>query len=128
MSLLQVAYVFDILVSLPIVLIPLIGSEAAVQWLFGGQASESRSTRMLIGCLWLAILSCLVVGVAFPIAMSPVLILQLIYKSLWIVFFAVPRWLGGKREEVSGKLACVFLVYIAVYPWLIPWTEIAGAG
>ena len=121
MTLLQIAYLLDAMVSVPVALTPLIGSKTAMRCLLGEELPQNTSVSMLLGALWMAIALCLIAGLAYPLAMSPVLILQLIYKSLWVVLFAVPRWIRGRHDEVSAKIAAIFLTYIAVYPWVIPW-------
>lgn len=124
MSLLQIGFIVDAVVTCPFALATLIGSERAAQLLFRGGLPESPSVRTILGSLWAAILLCSVTGVFFPVAMSPVLILQLIYKGLWILLFAVPRWLSGRAAEVPRRIAGIFVAFVLVYPWIIPWTRL----
>lgn len=121
MSLLQTAYLLDVIVSIPFALTMLIGNERAAGLLFNERLPESDSIRMVLGTLWTAILVCSLVGVFFPVAMSPILILQVIYKGLWLILFAVPRWLGGRATEVPWRIAGIFLSFVLIYPWVIPW-------
>ena len=127
MTLLQIAYLLDIIVSVPVALTPLIGNAATARSLLGEDLPENRSMRSLLAALWMAILLCLVTGLAYPIVMAPILVLQLLYKSLWIVLFAVPRWASGRHDEVSWKLTAIFATYIVVYPWVIPWEALFAA-
>lgn len=82
MTLLQVAYVLDIFVSVPVALTTLIGNERMARFLFREGLPESDNFRMILGSLWAAVLFCCVVGIVFPVAMSPVLIFQIVYKAL----------------------------------------------
>lgn len=128
MTLLQIGFVVDAVVTFPFALATLIGCERWAQLLFRESLPESHSLRTILGSLWMAILMCSLVGVFFPVEMSPVLILQLIYKGLWIAWFAIPRWLSGRSAEVPWRIAGIFLAFILVYPWIIPWTRLLDWG
>jgi hypothetical protein len=121
MTVLQLAYLLDVIVSLPAAVTMLMGSETAARWLLGDKLPEERSSRIVLGSLWAAIALCSGAGVFIPVAMAPVLIVQVIYKSLWIGLHAVPCWLRGRSEEVPRPLAGTFLAYVIAYPWVIPW-------
>lgn len=121
MTLLQIAYVLDILVSLPVALTTLIGNDRAARFLFKSHLPENDSFRIILGSLWMAVLICSLAGIFFPNAMSPILLLQVIYKALWLLFFAVPRWLSGRRKEVPKRVAGICLATILAFPWVIPW-------
>jgi hypothetical protein len=53
--------------------------------------------------------------------MSPLLLMQVIYKSLWLLIFVMPRLLKGKNSEIPSGIALVFLMIVLSYPWGIPW-------
>jgi len=121
MSLLQVAYLIDAIVTAPIALSMLIGSGSWVARLTGEAMPGNADVRTLLGSLWGGLLVCLVVGIFFPVAMLPVLLLQLVYKGLWLLTFAIPRWASGRFADVPLRLSGLFAGYVLVYPWVIPW-------
>jgi hypothetical protein len=129
MTLLHIPYVFNIVVLIPTALTTLFGSKAVAGQVFQGKFAESAGLRTILGSLWTAILVCSIAGLFFPMVMSPILILQVIYKSLWVIVYAVPRWCSGRSSEVPWGIAGTFLVIIFAYPWLIPWgTLFASEG
>ena len=65
-------------------------------------------------------------GLYFPVSMSPLLLIQIVYKSLWLVVFVVPRWLTGRSREVPSGVTATFLAIVVSYPWVIPWTRLFG--
>ncbi len=73
----------------------------------------------LIGCLWLAIALISVLGLWRPLAFSPVLLLQLIYKGTWLLVVALPA-IKNNQVYPSG-MAGFFLVWVLVLPFVIPW-------
>lgn len=75
----------------------------------------------LVGCLWLAIALLSVCGLFRPLAFSPILLLQLIYKATWLLVVALPS-LQNNASFPSG-MAVFFLVWVLVLPFVIPWAE-----
>jgi hypothetical protein len=126
MNLLCVAYTLNILVLIPVALMTLLGGQAGNQRVFQGKFPESEGTRTILGSLWTAILIGSCIGLFYPVAMSPILILQIIYKSLWLLVFVVPRLVGGRGQEVPWGVAITFGVIVVGYPWVIPWTLLFG--
>ena len=66
-----------------------------------------------------------VVGIRYPIKMLPLLFFELVWKSIWILVFGLPRLLsGGLDPSVSfggteTLIAC--LVGIVLVPLVVPW-------
>ena len=56
--------------------------------------------------------------------MSPLLLIQVIYKSLWLVVFVVPLLIRGRSGDVPWGIAGTFLFIVLTYPWVIPWSVI----
>ena len=77
--------------------------------------------------LWTVILIGSVIGLFHPVSMSPVLLIQVIYNSLWLVVFVVPLLVRGRFGEVPWGIAGTFLFIVLTYPWVIPWSEFLHA-
>ena len=75
---------------------------------------------------WLLHLIGSVLGLFFPITMSALLLIQVIYKTLWLLVYAMPRMLKQGSNEVPWGIASTFLVIIMSYPWVIPWGQLFG--
>ncbi len=80
----------------------------------------------LVGALWAAILVLSVLGLFFPYQMSPVLLLQLIYKSLWLLVAALPAAL--RQEPYPKYMAAFFILWVLVLPFVIPWNTLFKSG
>ena len=126
MNSLLLPYVFNILVLVPIGLMTLIGGERGGQLACQGKFPESAGFRTILGSLWTAILIGSGIGLFFPIPMSPLLLIQVIYKTLWLLVFVPPRLLGGRSKEVPWGISLTFLVIVLSYPWAIPWGQLFG--
>ncbi|MGA2553015.1 MAG: hypothetical protein ABSF50_22975 [Burkholderiaceae bacterium] len=59
-------------------------------------------------------------GVRYPLQMLPVLLWEVIWKTLWLVLVPLPQWLAGHLDEslkpTIFAVSLVVLVYLAI-PW-----------
>lgn len=126
MNPLLLPYAFNIIVLVPIGLMTLLGGERGGQLASQGKFPESEGFRTILGSLWTAILIGSVLGLFYPIPMSPLLLIQVIYKTLWLLVFVLPRLLSGRRSEVPWGIALTFFVIVVSYPWVMPWNHLFG--
>jgi len=49
-----------------------------------------------------------------------------IYKTIWLLVYAMPRMLKQRGNEVPWGISLTFLVIIVSYPWVIPWEQLFG--
>jgi hypothetical protein len=119
-------YIFNIIVLIPIGLLTLVGGEKGGQLACQNKFPESEGFRTILGSLWTAILIGSVLGLFFPITMSALLLIQVIYKTLWLLVYAMPRLLKQRSNEVPWGIALTFLVIVVSYPWVIPWGQLFG--
>jgi hypothetical protein len=92
-----------------------------------GAFAESAGWRTLVGSLWLAILGGSVLGVLWPASFLWLLAFQVVYKSIWLAAYAMPRLLGGRSAEIPVGIGGSFLVIVLVWPWFIPWRQMIAA-
>ena len=126
MNSLFLPYIFNILVLIPVCLLTLLGGEWGGQLACQKKFPESEGFRTILGSLWTAILLGSILGLVFPVQMSSLLLIQVIYKSLWLLVFVKPRLSKEKFNEVPSGIALVFLVIVLSYPWVIPWWQLFG--
>ncbi len=104
-----------------------VGGERGGQLASQGKFPESEGFRTTLGSLWSALLIGSVLGLFYPVTMSPLLLIQVIYKTLWLLVFVLPRFLSGRRKEVPWGIVLTFFVIVASYPWVIPWHHLFRA-
>lgn len=122
MNALRLAYVVNVLILLPIALPTLLRWYATDQERF----VESAGWRVTVGAVWTAILLLSLLGLAQPVRYAPVLLLQWVYKSLWLLVYALPRWRRGQAHAVPWGIAASFGVIVLLWPWLLPWRALLG--
>jgi hypothetical protein len=126
MTPLLLPYIFNIIVLIPIGLLTVLGGEKGGQLACQSKFPESEGFRTILGSLWIAILIGSVLGLFFPRTMSALLLIQVIYKTIWLLVYAMPRMLKQRGNEVPWGISLTFLVIIVSYPWVIPWEQLFG--
>jgi hypothetical protein len=118
---LKVVYIANIIVAGWISITSLFFPKTAAVSVFSGAYPNSELIR-LVGALWFSIFLISILGLWKPVTFSPILIVQLIYKSLWLCVVAVPAILN-KSAYPSG-MASFFLIWVLALPFVIPWKEL----
>jgi len=116
-GLLRIAYAANILILVPVCWGMFFGGGVAS--VFEGRVDESAGLRLLVGSLWFAILACSIAGLATPKLFAPLLVVQIIYKSLWLLFFVAPLVAAGRGGDVPWGISASFLMIVATYPLLL---------
>jgi hypothetical protein len=119
-------YLFNIAVLIPVALTMPVGGASGTRLVFQGKLPESAEMRTISASAWTVILIGSVIGLFHPVSMSPVLLIQVIYNSLWLGVFVVPLLIRGRSVEVDWAIAGTFLFIVLTYPWVIPWGKVLG--
>ncbi|MCI4667131.1 MAG: hypothetical protein MRZ79_03150 [Bacteroidia bacterium] len=116
-----IMYIGNIIVAGWISISSLFFPKTAQMTVFEGNFAYSESIR-LVGALWGAIflISCL--GMIFPEKMRFIFLFQLIYKSSWLLFAALPALLN--KQAFPRAMAMFFIVWVILLPLVIPWTNL----
>jgi hypothetical protein len=123
MNVLLLPYIANIVILAPVGL----GSLFNLFQVSRGHFPESAGWRTLVGSLWTAILVGSVLGLFQPILFSPLLLLQVIYKTLWLLFYVAPRIAkADRRNEIHWGMSVAFGLIVALYPLVIPWHYLFG--
>ncbi|MEP2102857.1 MAG: hypothetical protein ABJP02_06090 [Parasphingorhabdus sp.] len=115
-NLLYIAYIANILILMAICWNMFVGSGVAS--VFEGKVDESTGLRLLVGSFWLAILVGSTAGLFAPRFFAPIIVIQIFYKSLWLLVFVLPLVMAGKSDQVPWGIATTFIVIALSYPIL----------
>ena len=114
---LYVPYAANILILLPVCW-SLFLSGGTTQ-VFNGNVEDSEGLRFLVGSLYLAILLASVAGLVWPAFFVPLILVQILYKSLWLCTYVLPK--AAQGDPVPTGIAVTFAAIIITYPvflWL----------
>jgi hypothetical protein len=80
-------------------------------------AGPGSVVRALLG----ALAAMFLIGVRYPLKMLPVLLFELLWKSIWTFGIVVPMWLGpGLDKYVLANLPAI-LAGVILVPIVVPW-------
>jgi hypothetical protein len=87
---------------------------------------HSVAVAMLAGVTALAAL-----GLRYPLKLLPLLLLETIWKSLWLLMIAVPMWRAGAPMDANTAdttQACLMgAIFLVVIPWGYVWRTFVTA-
>ncbi|GAA4276629.1 hypothetical protein [Aquimarina mytili] len=70
---------------------------------------------------WAAYATIMGLGIRFPLQMLPLLLLQLFYKSVWLLGIYVPLWFTGQLDSTFEGFLEPFAIAIPIDLIVIPW-------
>jgi len=56
-------------------------------------------------------------GIRYPLKMVPLLLLQLVYKTLWLVAVALPMWSAVRSTDLTRAMVIGVVVDVLGIPW-----------
>ncbi|MEM7010520.1 MAG: hypothetical protein AAF585_03450 [Verrucomicrobiota bacterium] len=115
---LKIAYAANILILIPVALGTLLSKRGA-EAVFEAKFETDTPLRILVGSFWTAILICSIIGLFRPNQMVGILFLQVIYKSLFLAFFAAPAIRHGGLSAIPTGLCSCFLLIVLVWPVML---------
>lgn len=115
--LLKIPYAANIVILVPVVYGMLAGR--GVQSVFQGRIEDSEGLRLLVASLWSAILIGSVAGLWWPRFFAPLILMQIIYKALWLCLFVVPLGIRSGGNAIPAGISSVFLAIVLTYPFLL---------
>jgi hypothetical protein len=117
---LKIVYIANIIVAGWISITSMTSPKRAAETVFQ-HSYEPTEVMKLVGCLWFAITILSMLGLWRPISFSPILLVQLIYKGMWLLIVALPA-IKNNQPYPTG-MALFFLIWVLVLPFVIPWSE-----
>jgi hypothetical protein len=66
---------------------------------------------------WAALSTMSALGLRYPRKMVPLLLVQLLYKSIWVLTVALPFWSTFRSMELTKVMAYGAIVDFVVIPW-----------
>ena len=75
-----------------------------------------------VACSLLAALSAIVVlGARYPVQMLPLLLFELLWKSIWLLAIALPLWLAHRIDADTADTVFACLMGVVLVPIVVPW-------
>lgn len=87
--------------------------------MFEGKVNWSDDLASLVAALWTAILVASFAGLVWPRLFVPLLLVQVIYKSLFLAIVIAPLVRQGSLSAVPMGISVSFALIVLTYPWAI---------
>ena len=71
----------------------------------------------LMGCIWLLAF----IGLRYPLQMLPLLMFELGWKSIWMIFYGLPQWSAGQFPPTFADDFFAIALGVIVVPLVLPW-------
>ena len=66
---------------------------------------------------WAALSTLSVLGLRYPLKMVPLLLLQLLYKLIWLAAVALPMWSAIRSTDLGRAMSIGVIVDLLIIPW-----------
>jgi len=73
--------------------------------------------RSLLGAV--ALLAAL--GIRYPLTMIPLLLFELVWKTIWVVAFGLPLWTAHRLDPDAQETMKACLMGVVLVPLVVPW-------
>lgn len=80
-------------------------------------ANAGTVIRALLGALALMAL----LGLRYPLQMLPILLFELLWKTIWVVAFALRMWLDTGLDDYASETLFACLMGVVLVPLVMPW-------
>ena len=77
--------------------------------------------RAMAWSVWAAFSSLAILGIFHPLKMIPILLLEIFYKSMWLILVAYPLWRAGNLVGSPAEGETYVFLPIVVVILIIPW-------
>jgi NADH:ubiquinone oxidoreductase subunit K len=85
------------------------------------QATPWDPLRGVAFSFWAAYATLMILGLWNPLKMVPLLLLQLLYKSVWLLAVALPLAKAGPLDATAAQLVRIFVIAVVADLVVIPW-------
>lgn len=115
----KAAYTLNVILLAPVLVSMYTDSDSSSIRAFQGCVKNSEGLRLMLAALWSSILLLSCAGLFLPKLFLPILILQVIYKSFFLLTYCFPRIRARKINELPIGLSISFLLIVMTYPFII---------
>lgn len=80
--------------------------------------------RGVVRSLLAAVSLLALLGLRYPLQMLPLLLFELVWKTIWVLAFGLPLWLGDRFDPATRETWNSCLMGLVLFPLVIPWRYI----
>lgn len=88
-----------------------------------GRTADSHT---VVGAILVSFSLLALLGLRYPLKLLPILIFELIWKSLWLLGFSLPAYLSGSMDEYAAGTTFACALGVILTPLVIPWRYVVS--
>ena len=104
-----------------VALLAVYGLFDTVRTLFDHAPTDRGVVKALVSALWLMAFF----AFRYPLKMIPIMLFELVWKVIWLIFFGLPQWRSGvgspRLSEDLWSIGAFPIVVLLVIPWGYVW-------
>jgi hypothetical protein len=70
---------------------------------------------------WAVLMALMGLGLRYPLQMLPLVLLQLFYKTVWLLAVALPLRAAGRWDSGVAEMTTTFVAVVVIDTLVIPW-------
>lgn len=74
----------------------------------------------VVACMLASFSALSALGLRYPLQMLPLLLWELVWKTIWLIVVAVPLWSAGPMDAEHHSIV-VAVLGVVIFPFIIPW-------
>ena len=74
----------------------------------------------VVACMLTSFSVLSILGLRYPLQMLPLLLWELLWKTIWLFIVALPLWSSGQMDDATSMVAYECLI-VVIFPFIIPW-------
>lgn len=82
-----------------------------------------ETMESVVACMLAAFSLLSILGLRYPLQMLPILLWELVWKTLWLIIIAAPLWSAGTMDEPTRAVA-IAVIWVIIIPFVIPWSYV----
>ena len=86
--------------------------------------ANTEHYRGVVRGLLAAVALLAVLGLRYPLKLLPLLLFELVWKTIWVVAIGLPLWLGDRFDPATRETWTSCLMGLVLFPLVIPWRHV----
>lgn len=82
---------------------------------------KSGDSYTVIDAILISVSLMALLGIRYPLKLLPILIFELLWKTIWLLGFSFPAYLNGGMDEYTAGVTFACAIGAVLTPLVMPW-------
>jgi len=89
-------------------------------------SGETANSHTVVNSFLAALTLLALLGLRYPLKMLPILIFEVLWKSFWLIVFALPMYMSNGLDEYAAGVTFACVMGVVLTPLVIPWRYVVN--